>query len=773
MPRIKSIGTLLILSVTLIVALGVTGILVYVTKSTSSLALAKEQQSLRQAGEAAQHGLSMYTSSAEELIHTLSTDQLIVSAMSGDTTRAQARIAEVVKANPNIWSLTVFDAKGTIRAGANAQGEDITGQERGDRDYVKAIMAGQPKYLSRSITTAKSGGGDKHIFSAVQPIHDASGKVVGGVGVFTKWTAFTDRFIDTLKFGEHGYAFALDEKGRIVAHGTDKSLLLKEIPGEDFVKQALAQKNGELFYDWKGEQKYLAFTTDPETGMLLCMSAYVSDLTQAATMQRNILLGIGAAVILILSLGIATVVRKLVVTPIHHLQDFTNAVAGGDYNPARHDDYRFEFERLGQNLHTMVDQLKNRLGFAQGVLEGFVLPCSVFDQDNKAAFVNQQMLDALDRPGRPQDYLGKTSGDLIYGEPGRETLSLKALRENRTQQSETNFTTHRGVPKIFDVTSTPFNDLDGKLLGTLAVWFELTDIRAQQARIEAQNERIARAATAANTVSDQVASASEELAAQIEQSRHGSDEQRSRTTEAATAMEQMNATVMEVAQSAANAAELADRAKGQAQHGSQLVGEVVATISRVQDQALTLKEDMTTLGTQAEGIGQIMNVISDIADQTNLLALNAAIEAARAGDAGRGFAVVADEVRKLAEKTMHATNEVGSHIRAVQESARKNIANTESTTQAIQTSTELAQRSGEALREIVSMVDSTADHVRGIATASEEQSAASEGISSATEQINRIATETAQAMTQSGQAVTDLARLAQELRTIINNMNAA
>ena len=66
----------------------------------------------------------------------------------------------------------------------------------------------------------------------------------------------------------------------------------------------------------------------------------------------------------------------------------------------------------------------------------------------------------------------------------------------------------------------------------------------------------------------------------------------------------------------------------------------------------------------AEGIGRIMNVISDIADQTNLLALNAAIEAARAGDAGRGFAVVADEVRKLAEKTMTATKEVGDAIRS-------------------------------------------------------------------------------------------------------------
>ncbi len=122
-------------------------------------------------------------------------------------------------------------------------------------------------------------------------------------------------------------------------------------------------------------------------------------------------------------------------------------------------------------------------------------------------------------------------------------------------------------------------------------------------------------------------------------------------------------------------------------------------IQHAHELASHLKADMAELGTQAQGIGQIMNVIADIADQTNLLALNAAIEAARAGDAGRGFAVVADEVRKLAEKTMTATNEVGSAIRGIQKSARKNIDNTEKATAAIEEGTGMARRSGDVLRE--------------------------------------------------------------------------
>ena len=117
-------------------------------------------------------------------------------------------------------------------------------------------------------------------------------------------------------------------------------------------------------------------------------------------------------------------------------------------------------------------------------------------------------------------------------------------------------------------------------------------------------------------------------------------------------MEQMNATVLEVARNASQASTTVKEARDKASDGARVVADVVVGIEGVQALAETLKTDMTSLGQQAEGIGRIIGVIGDIADQTNLLALNAAIEAARAGDAGRGFAVVADAVRKLAEKTM-------------------------------------------------------------------------------------------------------------------------
>jgi methyl-accepting chemotaxis protein len=771
MSRIKSLGTVLILSVTLVVTLAVMGIVLYVSKSSYNISLHLEQQSMEQISTATQMSLDKYISGTQTLVESLAAQKALREAFEGDPKRAKERLHEYIKINKEYWALFIFDAKGVILAGYNAKEEDLTGQSRADRDYVKAILGGQDVYFAKDLIKAKSGDGDLFIFSLAKAIKGPDGKVLGGVGAFPKWETFTKSFIDPPRFGKRGYGFMLDGKGRFIAHAMDKELILKDVSDQDFVKKALEIKNGTLFYDWKGEQKFMTVSTDPDTGWIVCMSAYVSEMTEAARMQRNILLGIGAAAVLLLCGGIVFLVRKLVVSPVNDIKAFTQSITEGDFKAELHTSFHFELADLAHNIRGMVAEIKSKLGFAQGVLDGIPTPCGIVGPDFNMLWCNKQVCDFLEKTGKPADYVGVRSGEFYWGDPKRETMSDKAIRTNQSQAGKTTWTGKGGVEKHVDVATTPFYDLDGHPLGSISFWSDITEIMTNQKKIEEQNKRIAQAAAAANTVSDQVASASEELAAQIEQSSKGSDEQRARTTEAATAMEEMNSTVMEVARSAGTAADLADQAKQKAQQGAELVNQVVTTISSVEQQATTLKTDMTELGRQAEGIGQIMNVISDIADQTNLLALNAAIEAARAGDAGRGFAVVADEVRKLAEKTMTATKEVGDAIRAVQDSAQKNIRNTEATTQAIQESTGLAHKSGEALRDIVGMVDQTADHVRGIATASEEQSAASEEISRSTEEINRIASETAEAMLQSGQAVSDLARLAGELKGIINNMN--
>ncbi|MDP3427544.1 MAG: methyl-accepting chemotaxis protein, partial [Humidesulfovibrio sp.] len=205
---------------------------------------------------------------------------------------------------------------------------------------------------------------------------------------------------------------------------------------------------------------------------------------------------------------------------------------------------------------------------------------------------------------------------------------------------------------------------------------ELATIEANEAKaqaIRARSEGLLAAAGRLESVVERLSSASEEIAGQAENIGRATEVQKGRITETATAMEEMNATVLEVAKNASRAAEGADTAKKRASEGNQVVTRSVAAMDALLKLSADLKDNMDTLGQRAQDISQVMNVINDIADQTNLLALNAAIEAARAGDAGRGFAVVADEVRKLAEKTMGATKEVGENIRAIQESSHKNI----------------------------------------------------------------------------------------------------
>ena len=296
---------------------------------------------------------------------------------------------------------------------------------------------------------------------------------------------------------------------------------------------------------------------------------------------------------------------------------------------------------------------------------------------------------------------------------------------------------------------------------------------AEEARHKAESARregMLAAAGQLEGVVEVVSSVAAGLSAQIEQSERGAAEQASRVTETVTAMEEMNTTVAEVAQNAGAASEASAATRQKAEAGAEVVSRAVDSIHRVGEQSLKLKDDMRALAEQARSIDRIMGVISDIADQTNLLALNAAIEAARAGDAGRGFAVVADEVRKLAEKTMASTTDVGNAIKAIQQSAGQSAEQVDIAVRIIDEATEFAGKSGEALQQIVEMADSTADQVRTIATASEQQSASSEEISRSISHVNAIAGDTAQAMQAAAGAVTDLAEQTRALSGLIENM---
>lgn len=299
---------------------------------------------------------------------------------------------------------------------------------------------------------------------------------------------------------------------------------------------------------------------------------------------------------------------------------------------------------------------------------------------------------------------------------------------------------------------------------------------AKQAQAQAEiakRDGMISAAAQIEGVVEKLNSSINDIAEQVDNTGGALSHAVSRLAETATAMEEMNSTVLEVARNAGGAADVSASAKMKAQVGSEVVSKAVNGIQEVQRQSMALKDGMSKLDEHAKAISQIMGVISDIADQTNLLALNAAIEAARAGDAGRGFAVVADEVRKLAEKTMTSTTDVGNAIKAIQQSASQSIQEVDMAVRNIASATDFSNKSGEALQEIVVMVDQTADEVRAIATASEQQSATSEEINKSIADVNHIAATTAESMQLAMNELEALRKQAHSLVELIEHMKKA
>jgi methyl-accepting chemotaxis protein len=318
----------------------------------------------------------------------------------------------------------------------------------------------------------------------------------------------------------------------------------------------------------------------------------------------------------------------------------------------------------------------------------------------------------------------------------------------------------------------------------------LADERGEEAKSEAERARLAveearqaglraelsrregmrHAASRMGMVVERLGSASQELAAQVEQSARGAEEQSRLSDRTNADMERLIASVSGTDAGAASAADTADAARAKALSGAEAVKLVTRDVAAVQDRAKALRGSMDSLRAKSEDIGRIISVIDDIADQTNLLALNAAIEAARAGDAGRGFAVVADEVRKLAEKTQAATKQVDAAIRGIQTETVGSLEQVELAGRAVDEATEQAGASASALAEIVDLASRAASEVRVIAQNAGQQAQAGREVSESVADMRRISEETSRVMEESARAVSELAQQAHNLSGIVDEI---
>ncbi|MGB9912726.1 MAG: methyl-accepting chemotaxis protein, partial [Candidatus Kapaibacteriota bacterium] len=266
---------------------------------------------------------------------------------------------------------------------------------------------------------------------------------------------------------------------------------------------------------------------------------------------------------------------------------------------------------------------------------------------------------------------------------------------------------------------------------------------------------------------DVTASAAAEISAIAETLAASAAENSAQVDEIATAIEEMSRTISENAMGATHAAEVAEKNKQIAIEGGDAVQLTVNKMSEIASVVRASADKIERLGESSKQIGEIISVIDEIADQTNLLALNAAIEAARAGEQGRGFAVVADEVRKLAERTTEATKQIANMIKGIQRETEEAVRAMKQGTEEVNSGILLADKAGNALKQILQSSQEVWDLINQIAAATEEQSSTAEQVAKNVSSISQVTSDTANRVQDIAKSAEDLAKQTDLLRTLI------
>lgn len=266
----------------------------------------------------------------------------------------------------------------------------------------------------------------------------------------------------------------------------------------------------------------------------------------------------------------------------------------------------------------------------------------------------------------------------------------------------------------------------------------------------------------------QLESATQNMSAISKQTADGVMTQQTETGQVATAMNEMAASVQEVARTAKGAADAARNADNEAKAGKQVVLETMGAIDSLANEVEKAAETLNNLEADIGNIGAIVDVIRGITEQTNLLALNAAIEAARAGEHGRGFAVVADEVRTLAARTQSSTHEIEEMVGRLQQGAKAAVKVMSDGRESAKTSVDKAACAGVALDTITAMISTMDEMSASISSAANEQSSVAEDINRGIVNISEVAERTADGARDTLAAVATMTELSIQLQEAVS-----
>lgn len=285
--------------------------------------------------------------------------------------------------------------------------------------------------------------------------------------------------------------------------------------------------------------------------------------------------------------------------------------------------------------------------------------------------------------------------------------------------------------------------------------FAIDQLRDLVSRINETSQEVANYTQNTQTITNQLAEASEHQAQEI--------------AGASTAINEIAQSIEHVSANATESADVAQRSVQIASNGAEVVNRSIEGMDTIREQIQETSKRIKRLGESSQEIGNIVSLINDIADQTNILALNAAIQASMAGEAGRGFAVVADEVQRLAERSASATKQIETLVKTIQTDTNEAVISMEQTTSEVVRGAHLAKDAGVALDEIQSVSTSLAKLIENISDSAKLQSASAGHIANTMNVVQEITSQTTTATFDTARSVSELANMADSLRQSVSD----
>jgi len=469
---------------------------------------------------------------------------------------------------------------------------------------------------------------------------------------------------------------------------------------------------------------------------------------------------LGTIVYLLSAFKLAPTISK----PLNNLRDIVKQFALGDYSMELNSFSHDEIGELTSSLKILQETQTEKIYAAEQIAIGNLIKVTpASEYDTLANAINKEV-EILEKLISEANKLIKenSEGNLEY-------------RGNTSMYEGAWLDLIKGINSIVDGIVKPLNESARVLTlmanGNFSESFEgeykgyylkmKNDFNLLSESLHSAISGVAKSAREVSQSIDEISSSSEQMAA-------GSLEQSQQASEVVSFVDEMTRNIISNTQNANQMAETAKQQGVKAKEGGKVVEETIVGMMKISEVVEKSATTVNGLGESSKKIGEIIQVIDDIAAQTNLLALNAAIEAARAGEHGRGFAVVADEVSRLADRTTKATKEITIMISQIQQDTLEAVTSIKEGSTEVAKGKELVTKAVQMLETIIIGAGNVSNISEQVAKASEEQSSSAEQISTNIEAIANVTQESAQGIEQIARSSEELQRQTEHLEQLIS-----